>query len=66
MKGSSMVRWAVQFKGRFIRVGTANLYSLFLTRKEAEESFVHAVESSKYRAVKVKIRLTETTEGVNK
>ena len=66
MVGSSMVRWAVAYKSRFIRVGTANLYSLFMTRKEAEESFVHAVDSGKYKAVKVKIRLTETTEGVVK
>lgn len=61
-----MVRWAVTFKDTVTRVGAASLYALYMTRREAEESFVHAVDSDKYKAVKVKVRLTETTEKVER
>lgn len=64
MRGSSMVRWTVAYQSRVVRVGTCKLYSLFATRAEAEESFKHAVDSSKYKAVKVKLTLRETTDKV--
>lgn len=62
MRGSSMIRWALVYKGRFLRAGIQDEYRLFLTRRDAEMAVLREPCSDAYRVVKVKVKISETTE----